>query len=134
MRSQLRFVMHPNDEAAFAAFLLSDATVQFIDGPRWESESPPCSRILEDIGWYCIVWSPSDFTELNARFIPTCNDYYCESEYATIQWLRCELIDSTIADGRIAISTKYDLDGFPEARAKQVDARFSKLRRYVKKQ
>jgi hypothetical protein len=133
MRSQLRFVMHPDDEHDFATFLLSDETVQFIDGPRWKSQSPTCSRTLEHIGWYCIIWSPSDLPELDARFIPTCDDYYCKSEYATIQWLRSELNDSAITDGRIAISTHYDIDGFPATQAKQVDARFNKLRRFVKK-
>jgi hypothetical protein len=124
--------MHPEDERDFANVLLSDETIQFIDGPRWKSKAPEYSRKLEDIGWYCIIWSPTDLDPLDSRFVPTCNDYYCESEYATIQWLRCELDNESIIDGRIAISTQGGFGRFSEAQAKQVDARFSKLRRYVK--
>jgi hypothetical protein len=133
MRSKLRFVMHPDDEAHFAALLLSDEAVQLIDGPRWKTKLPVCSRSLEDIGWYCIIWSPADLPELDARYIESCDDYYCASEYATIQWLRSDLRDSSLTDGRIAISTHYDIDGFPEDSARQVDARFNRLRRFVKK-
>ena len=41
MRSQLRFVMHPYDEAALMTELLRDPAVLLIDGPRWKSATPP---------------------------------------------------------------------------------------------
>ena len=133
MKSGLRFVMHPDDEDDFAAFVLSDATVRFIDGPRWKTESANCFRTLKRIGGYCIIWSPDDLAELTSRYIPTCEDWYCESEYATIQFLRSEIGASEVTVGRIAIGTNHRDSDFSESNAKQVEARYNRLRRFLKK-
>ena len=37
MKSELRFVMHPDDETSLLADILRDQEVLFIDGPRWNS-------------------------------------------------------------------------------------------------
>lgn len=135
MRSQIRFAMHPDDEREFVAHVLGDESVVFIDGPRWESESPlSCRDIAKLTGTYCIVWSPRDLQKLTAKYVPTCKDWYCDSEYATIQFLRSELLEnSVIIEGRIAVSTEIEFTPkFSEASAKQVEARFKMLRRFIK--
>ena len=125
--------MHPDDEHAIAELLLGDESVRFVHGPRWPTEEPAHSRALEDIGWYCIVWSTDDMPKLESEYISTCDDWYCRSEYATLQMLRSEFDGTNLTDGRFAISTLYDLPQFPEDKAKQVDARFKMIRRYIKK-
>ena len=129
MRGQLRFVMHPHDEAALMAELLRDPAVLLVDGPRWKSPRPPTTRNVSAVGSYCIIWSPRDLPELAADFIPTCNDWYCRAEYATIQFLRCSIIDRVITDGRFAISTK------PEGNeaAANVEHRYKFLSGIIKK-
>ena len=59
MRSQIRFVMHPLDEAEFIAQLLQDESVGLIDGPRWPAAAPLVTRSLAQIkGGYCISGHP----------------------------------------------------------------------------
>jgi hypothetical protein len=64
MRSQLRFVLHPDDESALVAELLRDPAVLFVDGPRWKTATPPTTRDVFAVGSYCIIWSPEDLLEL----------------------------------------------------------------------
>jgi hypothetical protein len=129
MRSELRFVMHPEDEAALMNELLRDPAVLLVDGPRWKSAQPPATRSLIEVGRYCIIWSPEDLPELEADFIPTCDDWYCRSERATLQLLRSEVIDAVITDGRLAISTDPMQPGILE----NVEHRYRVLCRYIKK-
>lgn len=129
MRSQVRFVMHCDDEQALLGELLKDPSVAFIDGPRWKDPKPQTVRTLESIGNYCIIWSPEDLLELEARFIPTCSEWYCESEHSTIQFLRSSLNGDILTDGRFAVST---LSASAEA-ASGVERRFKAIRRFIKK-
>lgn len=130
MRSQLRFVMHSKDETAFAAQLLSDESVYLIDGPRWKTATPQTFCSLEEVaGSYCIVWSRQDCATLGARYIPACDDWYCEAESATIQFLRSQTVGSVVTEGRIAVSTLEAGNG----EATGIERRFKGLVRYVKK-
>jgi hypothetical protein len=129
MRSQLRFVMHPDDETELMTELLRDSAVLLIDGPRWKSATPPTTRNVAAVGSYCIIWSPEDLPELSADFIPTCDDWYCRAEYATIQFLRCTITDTTIKDGRLAIST----GAANRTTAANVERRYKLLCRTIKK-
>ena len=129
MNSQVRFVMHPDDEREFEAQILADQNIQLVDGPRWKNESPETFRKLSEIsGNYCIIWSTSDLPRLTARYIETCNDWYCDSEQATIQFLRSELQGSVITEGRIAISTSQN-----QPSSDGVEFRYKTLRQFVKK-
>lgn len=133
MNSQVRFVMHPDDEREFEQFLVGDESIRFIAGPRWKSEAPETSRSLAGIAtYYCIIWSTSDIPRLKAEYIPTCDDWYCRSEYATIQFLRSEIDESVITEGRIAISTIPKPD-FPVGSVKTVEKRYGTLRKYFRK-
>ncbi len=127
--------MHPEDEKEFEAQLLADESVLLVDGPRWKTESPKNERSLSKIeGRYCIIWSKADIKDLKSRYIEQSDDWYCDSEYATIQFLRSELSGSVLTECRIAISTTCDHADFLESQAKQVDARFKLLRKFIKKE
>ena len=129
MKGQLRFVMHPDDETAIVAELLRDPAVLLVDGPRWKTATPPTTRNVSAVGSYCMIWSPEDLRELPAEFIPTCNDWYCRAEYATIQFLRCEITETVITEGRLAIST----GPANKTTAAGVERRYRWLRRTIQK-
>jgi hypothetical protein len=132
MRSQVRFVMHPTDERVFESVVVADTEVRFIDGPRWKTQVPESSATLTGIGHHCIIWSPNDFPQMHAKYIPACNDWHCESEYATIQFLRSGLTGALLTEGRIAIAStpSYDL---PETVVARLDQRFKFLRKHIVK-
>jgi hypothetical protein len=133
MHSQVRFVMHPDDEREFEQLLLAKESIRFIEGPRWKTETPLTSRSLADIhDNYCIIWSPNDIAKLKAEYIPTCNDWYCRSEYATIHFWRSEIDGLVITEGHISVSTRRTAD-FPASSAKNVEKRYVKLRSHIKK-
>jgi hypothetical protein len=129
MGSQLRFAMHPEDELSFLDEVLKEPSVVLIDGPRWKAAEPRTTRSLASIGTYCIIWSPEDLACLKARFIPTCNDWYCESEHSTIQFLRSSLTETVLTEGRIAVATE---SASSSARL-GVERRFKFLRKFLKK-
>lgn len=130
MASELQFVMHPDDEALFAQELLREPELMFIDGPRWPGPAPLATRDLGQVGSYCIAWSPSDLPALGADYIATCNDWYCNTEYATIQFLRSTLDDEALRAGRIAYH--YFPADFDPGAASAITRRFNRLRRYIK--
>jgi len=132
MRSQVRFVMHPADEREFEHLFIRDESIHFIAGPRWKTETPVTTKSLADINHYCIIWSTSDIANLKAEYIPSCKDWYCRSEYATIQFLRSEMFQSVITEGRIAISTMESRD-CPATSVKRLERRFADLRKYFRK-
>jgi len=128
MRSQLRFVMHPDDEREFGAAILDGSSLTLIDGPRWPKSRPQTHRSLDSIGPYCILWSSAEIPELDAEFIPSCGDWYCRSEGSTIQFLRSQLLGSFLTEGRIAIA----MDGEPPMVARSVERRYRRLSRFIK--
>jgi hypothetical protein len=129
MKSEIRFVMHPDDETMLMSELLRDPAVLLIDGPRWQSAAPPATRNIAAVGHYCIIWSPGDLPALPAEFIPSCNDWYCRGEYATIQFIRCVITGTVITAGRFAVGT----DEASEQTAANVQRRYNLLRRLIKK-
>jgi hypothetical protein len=129
MRSQVRFVMHPDDEREFVDDLLRDDSVGLINGPRWKASEPTVHRSLESIDTYCIIWSKKDLAQLDAEFIPECNDWYCGSEGATIQFFRSRINGSVLTEGRLAVGTNSQ----PIEIAQVVDERYLKLRKFIKK-
>ena len=129
MRSEIRFVMHPDDEAVLILELLRDPVVLLVDGPRWKSAAAPATRDVSALGRYCIIWSPEDLPKLPAEFIPSCNDWYCRGEHATIRFIRCVITGTVITQGRFAIAT----DQASEKTAANVERRYNLLRRWIKK-
>jgi hypothetical protein len=136
LRSQVRFFMHPDDEAAFADFLLLDETIFFVDGPRWPESTPPTTRQIGSLkGNYCIIWSRGDIRRLRAQHYPECNDWYCSSEQATIQFLRSELIAETqITEGRIAVGTpSCGTKSFTLESIARLEGRFRSARSFIRR-
>src|SRR5262245_61862679 len=129
MKSQVRFVMHLDDEKSLIPELLRDSSVLLIDGPRWKQAKPQTSRDLSSIGHYCIIWSPGDLPELSAEYVPSVNDWYCRSEHSTIQFLRSRFTDAVITEGRFAVWTE---DAEPTA-ASAVERRYKMLRTVLKR-
>jgi hypothetical protein len=133
MRGQVRFVMHPDDEREFEQLLLAEESIRFIEGPRWKTETPLTSRSLADIhDEYCIIWSPNDIAKLKAEYIPTCNDWYCRSEHATIYFWRSKIDGLVITEGHISVLTIRTAD-VPASSAKNVEKRHGMLRSHIKK-
>lgn len=135
MRTQVRFAMHPEDEQLFVDEILTDANAVFIDGPRWKNEKPEVYRTIESTGYYCIIWSPKDKTLLQSEYIETCNDWYCKSEFATIQFIRSSLHDENVlTEGRIAISTRHAKGNESDISfAEPLEKRYKSLRKFIKK-
>jgi hypothetical protein len=109
--------------------LLCDPVVVLVNGPRWKSSAPPITRDIFAVGGYCIIWSPEDLPMLPARFIPSCNDWYCNGEYATVQFIRSIITGTVITVGRLAIAT----DHADERTAANIKRRYDLLRRWIKK-
>ena len=129
MRSRHRFIMHPLDESAFAELILSDEDVRIVDGPIWKNERPRAFQSINDIkGTYCIIWSRRDRPTLTARYKPDGNEWYCDSEMATVQFLRSEVRGTTLTEGAIAIAT----NPVSSAEAHGVEKRYRALRHFIK--
>jgi hypothetical protein len=128
VQSQLRFVMHPDDELCLLQELFLDQDVLLIDGPRWRSQEPVRTRDISQIARYCIIWSPKDLAKLSAEYMPACHDWVCRSGSATIQFLRSTISQTTISDGRLAIGTDPD-----QASAIGVERRYKALSKFIKK-
>lgn len=75
MKSQIRLVIHPNDEADFFSKCLASADTFLIDGPRWQAPTPKLHQSLADInGHDCLVWSNLDTDTLRSRYMQECSD------------------------------------------------------------
>ena len=130
MRSQLQFVMHPDDEREFIASVLVEDDVLLIDGPLWKSERPKTFRSMDPIkGSYCMIWSPQDRPSLSARYIPANGDWYCDSEVATIQFLRSTLKNEALTVGRLAMGTS----GLAQSEAAGIVRRYRAMSRTLRK-
>lgn len=131
MKSQIRFVMHPKDEATFFDVCLDGADIFLIDGLRWKQSVPTCFRSLNDIiGNNCLIWSIQDSAALQARYVPECRDWYCEDEFLTVQFLRSQLIDQVLTEGRLAINTS----GASDTQTKAISRRFRSYASYIKRE
>lgn len=131
MQGQVRFVMHPDDEQAFERELLAEKGLLFIDGPRWPSRTPRAVRSLASVrGDYCILWHRADLAVLRADHMEKIGDWYCKSEYATIQFLRSRHVKNVLTEGRLAVFTTGELS---RTAAAAIDARYKRLRRYIQK-
>jgi hypothetical protein len=125
VKSQVRFVMHPDDEAALIKELLSDQSVLLIEDPREYPTVPPDVSVLSDI-W--IIWVPEDLQQLPADYIEDCKGWYCRGEYATIQFWKSKIVDTVITEGRFAIMTRPE-----QVAAVNVGRRYEFLRRAIKR-
>lgn len=138
MRSQVCFVMHPEDEEAFAGFITSEHGVVFVDGPKWGQPSPPICSDIDKAGNYLMIWNPSETTVLAANHHRKEDKewWYCNNEHLTIQFLRSgfQFGEPFLFEGRIAVSTTSEEKTVHDpASAKQIERRFKNLRRHIRK-
>jgi len=129
MKKQLRFVMHPLDEEEIVNEILKEQSVHFINGPRWKTSVPASTRSIVSFGYYCIIWSKEDRDTLTSKYIPTCDDWYCDSENSTIQFLRSRVSESVLIEGRFAVNTNE----LTEIESNSISQRFNRLSRFVKR-
>lgn len=115
MRSQLRFIMHPDDERDFVAHLLSDDRVFLID----ERASDPAAllRSIEAIpGSLCSILR-----------LPNGAGTGAVSGTKKIQFLRSQIVGTLITEGSIAIATLDD-----EEEAVGVEKHYKSLSKFIK--
>lgn len=138
MRSQVRFVMHPEDEAEFARVVKSEAGTVFVDGANWHHPRPPVVNDIETAGSYLMIWNQLETPELIAKHYQNEEDEWwcCENEFSTLQFLRSgfQLGEPFLFEGRIAVSTTAkDKSLFHATSAAAIEHRFKALRKFVKK-
>ena len=130
MRSQITFIMHPDDQAEFVDEVLSESGVVLVDGPKWETPDPPLLSGAEEGGRHLMIWNADETRPLLGRHHTHDGDqwWYCKNESLTLQFLRSSLYESFIVEGRIAVGSD---DAGKSAAA--VDKRYKRLRRWLKK-
>ncbi|MCA9070408.1 MAG: hypothetical protein KDA84_15860 [Planctomycetaceae bacterium] len=132
MRSQITFIMHPDDEDDFVREVLAEPDTVFVDGPKWKTKQPPVlSKVTDGNNFYFMIWNRAETPALTGRHHTKGDDewWYCENEFLTLQLLRSKFFPSFLTEGRIAVgSDRAD----PEITA-AVDRRYKRLRRWIKK-
>lgn len=118
LRNQKRFIMHPDDEKDFEQEVLAEEGVVLVDGPIWTSDSPAKLNSLDRIGNYCIIWSTLDRPSLSAQYKG--GEWHCDSEMATIQFLRSRIHGDLLTEGSLSIST----DPATQTEARRIEKRF----------
>lgn len=118
MRSQLRFIMHPDDERDFVAHILSDDRVFLIDEHSNDPAGPPLLRSIEPVaGSLCsIVLRPAG---------GGANDTSAAS--GKIQFSRSQIVGPLITEGRIAIGTTAGSE-----EAAWVERQYKALSKFIK--
>ncbi len=138
MRSEVRFIMHPDDEREFAKFVRAESDTVFVNGPKWKTPEPPITTDINDAGNYLMIWNPTQTPEMKAQHYDNEHGewWYCKSEYFTIQLLRSgfQYGESFLFEGRIAVcTTDKGQDYFHESSALLVEQRFKSLRKWIRK-
>lgn len=138
MRSDLRFVMHPEDEAEFVRIITSEAGTILVDGPKWYQPRPPIIQNIQTAGNYLMIWNPSETPELVGTHYQKEEKqwWYCNNEFLTIQFIRSgfQFEEPFLFEGRIAVCTSAkDNTSFHAASAAAVERRFKGLRQRIKK-
>jgi hypothetical protein len=133
MRSQITFVMHPDDEANFIGFVSAEPGTAFVDGPNWSAPQPPIVTNIERASRYLMIWNPSETPKLKGAHHrkDDVEWWYCENEFLTIQLLRSgfQCDKPYLLEGRIAIQTTK----LHEPSAPAIETRFKRLRNFIKK-
>jgi hypothetical protein len=138
MRSEIVFVMHPDDEGEFAAAVVAERGTVLVDGPGWRTPRPPLVNDIRQAGNHLMVWNPSETRPLTARHHVKDGEewWYCDSEFLTVQFLRSGFQhgEPYLFEGRIAIATTDEGRTYPdESSAASIQRRFERLRAAIKK-
>lgn len=131
MDGECCFVMHPDDERLFVQTVLEEPDIQFVNGIYWASPLPPTTWLYSELrNAQCLIWSPSDLSELKAD--QRGRRWVCNSIYATIVFDRSQMHDSVLTEGRICFRTMVSPE-FPQSGVDQIKKRFNRFRRVIKK-
>jgi hypothetical protein len=138
MRSQVRFVMHPDDEPAFVQVVTTEVGTVFVDGTNWPTPRPPITNDLQTAGNYLMIWNPHQTPKLTATHFRNEDEEWwnCKNEFVTIQFLRSgfQYGEPFLFEGSIAVgTTDMDKSFFHEPSAPAVEERFKALRKFIKK-
>jgi hypothetical protein len=138
MRGQVRFVMHPEDEAEFVRAVTAEPATVFVDGPTWPTPRPPVTTDVREAGHYLLIWNPLETPKLAGKHYRNRDEewWYCRNEFLTIQFLRSgfQYGEPYLVEGRIAVSTTdQDKSVFHARSAPAVEGRFKALRSLIKK-
>jgi hypothetical protein len=125
MRSQVRFLMDPEDERAFIQAVLAEPETVLGDGPPWHTPDPP---LLDPAHLpatsYLLIWNRREVPVLKAKKSGDVWEPVNEGNL-TIQFLRSPLWDDNIlCEGRIAVTTT-------SVRGAAVERRYRKLRKWI---
>ena len=138
MRSEVVFVMHPEDERELVSVVTAENGVVFVDGPKWETPEPPIVGDIHAADDYLVIWNPSETPPLTAiRHVKDAHEWwYCDSEFLTLQFLRSGFRrgEPYLFEGRIAVRTADEHEDSRDDRcAPSVERRFKRLRAAIKK-
>ena len=136
MRSQIRFVMHPDDETDFVARVKDEPGTVLIDGPKWPTPDPPLVADLARAGSYLILWNARDARRLETRHYERYGVewWYCVED-PTIQFLRSgfQFGEAFLVEGSIAVGTPHEgVRERWECHA-AVEKRYESLRKVIRK-
>ena len=138
MRSQISFVMHPEDEVEFVSLALTEPNTVFVNGPKWTTPTPALSTDIASVGNYLMIWNPSETRPLSARHHEKDGKewWYCDNEFLTIQFIRSGIEgERFLFTGRLAVATteKWSEAVYDKESAASVERRFKSLSRAIKK-
>jgi hypothetical protein len=138
MRSEVTFVMHPEDESEFANAIALEPGTVFVNGPSWPTPEPPIVTDLQIADNYLMIWNPAETPPLSGKHHQNkdAEFWYCQNEFMTIQFLRSgfQYGEPFLFEGRIAIcTTDRDKSTFHAPSAPLIERRFLSLRKVIKK-
>ncbi|MCA8990123.1 MAG: hypothetical protein KDA78_20920, partial [Planctomycetaceae bacterium] len=138
MRSEVCFVMHPEDEKDFVRIITSEQGVVLVNGPKWDQPDPPVCHDINRAGNYLMIWNPSETPGLTANHHRKEDKewWYCNNEHLTIQFLRSgfQYHEPYLFAGRIAVcTTSLEKTVHDPSSAEQIERRFKSLRKQIQK-
>lgn len=119
MRSQLRFIMHPDDERDFVSHVLSDDRTFLID--ERSGNPAPLLRSIE-----AIAGSVCSILRLPSGTAPNGAGGNGAPGTKKIQFLRSQIVGTLITEGSIAIATG------PDGEAAGVERHYKSLSKFIK--
>jgi hypothetical protein len=138
MRSQVRFVMRPEDEASFASVVTSEMETVFVNGPDWPTPRPTVTTDVQKSGDYLMIWNPSQTPPLTAKHYRNKDAewWYCKNEFLTLQFLRSgfQYGEPFLFEGSLAVATTdQDKSVFLARSAPAIEKRYNALRKLIQK-
>lgn len=138
MRSQVRFIMHPDDEADFVRIITAEPGIVFVNGPNWSTPGPPIMTDFAKPDSYLMIWNPTETPKLIGTHFRNGDEEWwnCKNEFLTLQFLRSGFQhgEPFLLEGSVSVgTTDQDKSFFHKPSAPAVDERFKTLRKFIRK-